>query len=268
MNRIKTTLDQLQKDNKKALVTYIVAGDPEPAVTVDAMHALVASGADILELGIPFSDPMAEGPVIQLAHERALKHSTSLRDALAMVTEFRRANNHTPIILMGYANPIEKMGYSVFADAAKSAGVDGVLTVDLPPEESAPFTQVLKQQHLENIFLIAPTTTARRQQAIVEQAGGFIYYVSLKGVTGAGHLDVDSVEQKLGEIRSLTQLPICVGFGIKDGATARAAAACASGVVVGSAIVSAIAATNNGQIDSIKATISDIVGEIRSALDS
>ncbi|MCV6606026.1 MAG: tryptophan synthase subunit alpha, partial [Porticoccaceae bacterium] len=233
--------------------------------TVPAMHALVAAGADILEIGVPFSDPMAEGPVIQLAHERALKHGTSLRDTLAMVAQFRQQDSDTPVILMGYANPIEKMGYQQFSQAAKSAGVDGVLTVDLPPEEATGFTEVLRGQELENIFLIAPTTTVERQRAIASQAGGFIYYVSLKGVTGAGHLDIASVENKLVEIRSLTELPICVGFGIKDGATAKAAAAPASGAVVGSAIVSAMA---DGQSGSIMATISDIVGEIRAVLDS
>ncbi|MGS2723290.1 tryptophan synthase subunit alpha [Porticoccus sp. GXU_MW_L64] len=268
MNRISKTLQQLEADGRKALVTYIVAGDPAPETTVPTMHAMVAAGANILEIGVPFSDPMAEGPVIQLGHERALKHGTSLRDILAMVAEFRQQDADTPIILMGYANPIEKMGYEQFATAASESGVDGVLTVDLPPEESAGFTDVLRTRQLENIFLIAPTTTRERQQAIVSQAGGFIYYVSLKGVTGAGHLDIASVEHKLAEIRSLTQLPVCVGFGIKDGATAKAAAAPASGAVVGSAIVSAMGNAAGEKNDSIPSIISDIVSEIRTSLDS
>ena len=268
MNRINTTLQNLRATGRKALVTYIVAGDPGLDVTVPAMHALVAAGADILEIGVPFSDPMAEGPVIQLAHERALKQGASLRGTMAMVVEFRRQNATTPVILMGYANPIEKMGYDVFANAAREAGVDGVLTVDLPPEEAQPFTAVLRQQALENIFLIAPTTTVPRQRAVTELAGGFIYYVSLKGVTGAGHLDVNSVTRKLAEIRTLTDLPVCVGFGIKDGATAKAASTSADGAVVGSAIVNVMARYHAGQIPAINDKITAIVTEIRTALDS
>ena len=268
-NRINKRLQDLRATGRKALVTYIVAGDPGKETTVPAMHALVAAGADILEIGVPFSDPMAEGPVIQLAHERALKARTSLRDTLAMVAEFRQRDSATPVILMGYANPIEKMGYQAFADAAVEAGIDGILTVDLPPEEAEPFTAILRQNHLENIFLIAPTTTLQRQQSIAELAGGFIYYVSLKGVTGAGHLDVDSVQRKLAEIRTLTDLPVCVGFGIKDGETARAASAPADGAVVGSAIVGAMAkcAADDASIDTLTKTIAAIVADIRAALD-
>ena len=268
-NRINKTLRELRAANRKALVTYIVAGDPGREVTVPAMHALVSAGADILEIGVPFSDPMAEGPVIQLAHERALEHRTSLRDTLVMVAEFRQQNSHTPVILMGYTNPIEKIGYQVFAGEAAKVGIDGVLTVDLPPEEAESFTATLRRHGLENIFLIAPTTTLRRQQAVSELAGGFIYYVSLKGVTGAGNLDLDSVQQKLAEIRTLTDLPVCVGFGIKDGETARAASAPADGAVVGSAIVNAMAeqAKQNADVASIADTIAEIVAGIRAALD-
>ena len=268
MNRIDATLQNVRTAGRKALVTYIVAGDPGREVTVPAMHALVAAGADILEIGVPFSDPMAEGPVIQLAHERALQHNTSLRDTLAMAAEFRQQDSHTPIILMGYANPVEKMGYEAFASAAQTAGVDGVLTVDLPPEEAQQFTGVLKEHGLENIFLIAPTTTVQRQKAIAEQAGGFIYYVSLRGVTGAGHLDVSSVEQKLAEIRTLTDLPVCVGFGVKNGATAKSVSAPADGAVVGSVIVTAMADNRDAEIGIINAAITAIVTEIRTALDS
>lgn len=269
MNRINQKLATLRAQGRKALVPYIVAGDPFKETTVPAMHALVAAGADILEIGVPFSDPMAEGPVIQLAHERALKHKTSLRNTLAMVAEFREQDNETPVVLMGYANPVEKMGYQQFAEQAQLSGVDGVLTVDLPPEEAEDFTKILRQHGLENIFLIAPTTTLNREKSIAELAGGYIYYVSLKGVTGAGHLDTESVQQKVAEIRTLTDLPVCVGFGIKDGATARAASSSADGAVVGSVLVNAMAeqAKLNSDTDQINESIASIVKEIRAALD-
>lgn len=237
LSRIEQCLQNLQAEGRKALVPYIVAGDPNPEFTVPMMHELVAQGADIIELGVPFSDPMAEGPVIQLAHERALEHHVSLRKAMAMVAEFRQTDQNTPVVLMGYANPVFHMGFEVFAKAASEAGVDGLLTVDMPPEESAEFTPVLKAAGIDAIYLIAPTTTAERIRSIAEQATGYLYYVSLKGVTGAGHLDIDSVKAKLEQIKSITQLPIMVGFGIKDAESASAIAAVAEGVVVGSALV-------------------------------
>lgn len=270
MNRINQRMQALRQAGRKALVPYIVSGDPNPGVTVPAMHALVKAGADILEIGVPFSDPTAEGPVIQRAHERALANKISLRKTLALVAEFRQQDTDTPVVLMGYTNPIEKMGYDVFVGEAARAGVDGVLTVDLPPEEAVDFNARLKAAEIENIFLIAPTTTEEREKAIAELAGGYIYYVSLKGVTGAGHLDVSSVKQKVAEIRALTDLPVCVGFGIKDGQTARQIAATADGVVVGSVIVDRIAqsAAQQGGDGEVIAAIAEIVAEIRAALDA
>ena len=255
MSRIAGRLAELKTASKKALIPYFVSGDPSLSATVDMMHALVDSGADILELGVGFSDPMAEGPTIQLAHERALANKVSLRDTLAMVAEFRQTDTTTPVVLMGYANPIEVMGYQRFAEQAKAAGVDGVLVVDLPPEEADQFQSILSQFEIDNIFLIAPTTEFSRVQKIVKAATGYFYYVSLKGVTGAGHMDVDSVKSKLAEIRTVTDLPLCVGFGIKDADSARQIAALADGAVVGSAIVDRIAQADSASdaIASVKA---------------
>ena len=268
MNRINQRMQALREAGRKALVPYIVAGDPSLDATVLLLHALVEAGADILEVGVPFSDPMAEGPVIQRAHERALASRASLRKTLALVAEFRRQDGATPVVLMGYANPIEKMGYQEFAAAAAAAGVDGVLTVDLPPEEGADFNAHLKAVEIENIFLIAPTTSAAREKNIAALAGGYIYYVSLKGVTGAGHLDVASVQQKVAEIRALTDLPVCVGFGIKDGETARRVAAAADGAVVGSALVERVArAAQTGGDAKMITSVAALVAEMRAALD-
>jgi len=241
VSRIAPYLEQQQREKRKALIPYIVGGDPFREVTVPTMHALVEAGADIIELGVPFSDPMAEGPVIQLAHERALKHNVSLRDVIGMVAEFRRTNQTTPVVLMGYANPIEVMGYEVFAQMAQAAGVDGALIVDLPPEEAGGLTQALKSAAIDIIYLVAPTTTRERAAAIARSASGYLYYVSLKGVTGAGHLDVESVAAKLTELRSITTLPVCVGFGIKDAESAAQIASLADGAVVGSALVQKMA---------------------------
>ncbi len=240
MSRIAATLAALKSGRRKALVPYITAGDPSPQHTVSLMHALVQGGADILELGVPFSDPMADGPVIQLACERALKHGTNLRQVIQLVAEFRRADARTPVVLMGYLNPIESMGLSVFAKNAKAAGVDGVLVVDLAVEEAPEFVPPLKAQGLDCIFLLAPTSSVKRIQAVAREASGYLYYVSLKGVTGASTLDVKSVELKLGEIRRCTDLPLAVGFGIRDAATAAALGKTADAVVVGSALVSEI----------------------------
>ena len=239
MNRLQACFTELKSNSKKAVIPYIVGGDPQKNSTVSQMHALVKAGADVIELGVPFSDPMAEGPVIQLAHERALEHRTSLTDILAMVSEFRRENAETPVVLMGYLNPVEVMGYRAFAERAQKAGVDGVLTVDLPPEEAADLKAELAAKGIDSIFLIAPTTTDVRIKEICEGASGYLYYVSLKGVTGASHLNVSEVEQKVALIRTHTSLPVSVGFGIKDAASAKAIGATADGVVVGSALVNA-----------------------------
>lgn len=237
MSRIQDCFSRLKADGKKALIPYITAGDPNPEITVPLMHAMVAAGANLLELGVPFSDPMADGPVIQAASERALMHHVSLHNVLEMVKQFREKDADTPVILMGYLNPIEVMGYAEFAQAASDAGVDGLLTVDIPPEESQEFLVQLNQHNLDAIFLIAPTSTGNRITKICNSSSGFVYYVSLKGVTGAGNLDVGSVKDKLDEIRTLTDLPIGVGFGIKDAESASQVAKVADAVVVGSAIV-------------------------------
>ena len=235
MNRIQHTFQQLQ--GRKALIPYITAGDPNPDTTLALMHSLVANGADILELGVPFSDPMADGPTIQRAAERALAQGVSLRDVLAIVARFRQSNTHTPVVLMGYLNPSHKMGYAEFAAAAAQAGVDGVLTVDSPVETITPLQQALQQQGLDTIFLIAPTTDEARMAAIAKLASGFVYYVSLKGVTGAASLDTREVAAKLAVLRRHITIPIGVGFGISDADSARAVAAVADAVIVGSRIV-------------------------------
>lgn len=263
MSRIATYLEKMRLDGRQALVTYLVAGDPDVNITVPAMHAMVESGADIIELGIPFSDPMAEGPTIQRGHERALAHGTSLTDAIAMVAEFRLNNQQTPIILMGYANPIEAMGNKKFCQASAEAGVDGVLTVDLPPEESQQLSDLLQQHQLDSIYLIAPTTSLTRAREIAARATGFLYYVSLKGVTGAASLDIAAVQEKVTEIRGFASLPICVGFGVKDAASARDLAAVADGVVVGSALVELF-----GEGDIGLQKVSGLVKDMRSAMDS
>lgn len=237
MSRIAGRFQQLSEQGRKALVPYIVAGDPGPEVTVAMMHAMVEYGADIIELGVPFSDPMSEGPVIQLAHERALANGISLRDVLAMVKEFRQQDQQTPVLVMGYANPIEHMGYTAFADAAAEAGLDALLTVDIPPEEVSQVNEQLRRVGMDNIFLVAPTTSDERIGTIVDQASGFVYYVSVKGVTGSASLDIDDVSRHLARIRSKTSLPLAVGFGIKDAESAAAVATVADGVVVGSALI-------------------------------
>jgi len=240
MSRITNTFADLRSRGRKALIPFVTAGDPNRTETVPLLHALVRAGADILELGVPFSDPMADGPVIQRASERALAHHVSLCDVLEMVRVFRRDDSQTPIVLMGYLNPIEVMNYQTFATAAAEAGVDGVLTVDLPPEESGPLVAVLRELDLDPIFLLAPTSTPERIAMIGAVASGFVYYVSLKGVTGAASLDIDAVSTKLSEVRRATDLPIGVGFGIRDADSAAAVARVADAVVVGSALVSRI----------------------------
>jgi tryptophan synthase alpha chain len=265
MSRIKTTFDQLKQQGKKALIPYITAGDPHPDQTVSLLHAMVANGADMIELGVPFSDPMADGPVIQRASERALVHHVGLTRVLEMVREFRQQDNVTPIILMGYANPVEAMGQEKFSDRAKAAGVDGVLTVDYPPEECKEFTALLQARGIDPIFLLSPTTEPARVEVIVNQASGFVYYVSLKGVTGAKNLDIDEVAQKVAEIRTLTDLPVGVGFGVRDAATATAVAAIGDAVVVGSRMVQAVEQSNDQNlIDNVAA----LMKELRIAVDA
>ena len=266
MSRIQPRFASLRDQARKALIPYITAGDPAPALTVPLMHALVEAGADILELGVPFSDPMADGPVIQRASERALRNHVTLRDVLKMVKEFRAQDNNTPIVLMGYLNPIEVMGYRAFAAAAADAGVDGVITVDVPPEESEEFSSILRDNGLDPIFLLAPTSTGERIRLISQAASGFVYYVSLRGVTGASNLDVTAVGQKLEAIRAQTSLPVGVGFGINNPQTAAAVAAVADAVVVGSALVSRIADLV-GQPERILEDIPQFVSSLRSAMD-
>ncbi len=264
MSRIGQTFTQLKAQGRKALIPFITAGDPSPAITVPLMHALVEGGADILELGVPFSDPMADGPTIQRASERALKHGVGLRDVLAMVTAFRQTNAVTPVVLMGYANPIEAMGWDGFCAAAATAGVDGVLTVDYPPEESAEFAAKCAAAGLDNIYLLAPTTPATRVDAVARQARGFIYYVSLKGVTGAATIDMSEVAARLPAIHAATGLPVGVGFGISDAETARQVAEVADAVVIGSRIVREI---ETSPPDAILANVKQFVAGVRAALD-
>lgn len=237
MNRISQCFAQLKTQHKKALVPYIMAGDPQRTITLPLMHALVEAGADILELGIPFSDPMADGPIIQMAAERALAQGVQLVDVLAMVKTFRQKDKTTAVVLMGYLNPIMAMGYREFVMQAQAVGVDGVLIVDLPPEEAIELETELKNSSISMIYLVAPTTTEKRMQLIAQKSSGYLYYVSLKGVTGAGHIDISQVEASLQRMRHFTNLPICVGFGIKDAASAQAIAGCAEGIVVGSALI-------------------------------
>ncbi|MFP5409570.1 MAG: tryptophan synthase subunit alpha [Gammaproteobacteria bacterium] len=259
MSRIGPTFTALKAQNKKALIPFITAGDPGKGFTVPLMHALVEAGADIIELGVPFSDPMADGPVIQRASERALANRVGLKDVLVMVSEFRKSNDATPVVLMGYANPVERMGYEKFAQAAKAAGVDGVLTVDIPPEESAGVADVFKTAGLDPIFLLSPTTPESRVEQVATAAGGFIYYVSLKGVTGSANLDTDEVAQKLEMVRRHCSLPVGVGFGIRDAATAEAVARIADAVVVGSRIVGEIETASEDQcVERVKHLVADL----------
>lgn len=270
MSRIAGRFKQLAEQGRKALIPYIVVGDPALEVTLPLMHALVANGADIIELGVPFSDPMSEGPVIQLAHERALANGVSLRDALAVVKAFRETDTDTPVLLMGYANPVEHMGHAVFADAAAEAGLDALLTVDIPPEEVTGINTELHRVEMDNIFLVAPTTPDKRIERIVDQASGFIYYVSLKGVTGAGHLDAADVAEHVARIRERSDLPVAVGFGIKDASSAASVAGIADGVVVGSALIRAMAGVieSGGDHAAAQDAAVNLLAEIRKGVDS
>jgi tryptophan synthase alpha chain len=267
MSRIEACFNANKKTNKKALIPFITAGDPSPDLTVGIMHDIVAAGADIIELGVPFSDPMADGPVIQRASERALAKGTNTDDVFNIVEEFRTKNETTPVILMGYLNPIEVMGYQAFAEKAAKAGVDGLIIVDLPPEESDELTSVIKPLDLDHIFLISPTTHDERLDKICEVASGFLYYVSLKGVTGSNQLDINAVSDKLAEIRSKTELPLGVGFGIRDAEIAKAVGAVCDAVVVGSALVERIAEHAENS-EKMKKEITSFIGSLRNALDS
>ena len=265
MSRIASTFAALKTAHKTGLVTFITAGDPGPELTVPLMHALVAGGADVLELGVPFSDPMAEGPVIQRACERALKFNIGLRDVFEFVRQFRQTDSSTPVVLMGYANPIERMGVAAFVDAAKAAGADGAIVVDYPPEECEDFAAAMQAAGLDCIFLLAPTSTPERIAQVARVGSGFSYYVSLKGVTGAGSIDTDDVAKRVAAIREHVKLPIGVGFGIRDGATARAVAQVADAVVIGSRIIQELENTPKEQA---VAAVQSFVAGIRSALDA
>lgn len=270
MSRISNTIAALQAQNKKVLIPYLVAGDPQKGLTVDLMHALVRAGAHIIELGIPFSDPSSDGTVIQLGAERALRQGTTLSDVLAMVSEFRRTDKHTPVVLMGYLNPIEIMGYDKFAAAAGAADVDGVLIVDLPAYECAELFSAVRPRGIDTIFLIAPTTTEERKAAICANSTGYLYYVSLKGVTGAAIRDKSEIRDKIAQLRSETSLPIVVGFGIKDAQSACEMAAVSDGVIVGSALVERIGllppegACSSVRLDEAVAVISSISEALQS----
>lgn len=265
MNRIDQRFGQLRAQGRKALIPYIAAGDPTPAMTVPLMHALVAGGADVIELGVPFSDPMADGPVIQRATERAIAQGVGLRQVLDAVREFRRTDAITPVVLMGYANPVERFGVEAFVAAAGQAGVDGVLIVDYPPAESEAFAAALKAAGIAPIFLLAPTSTDARIAQVGRIASGYVYYVSLKGVTGAGHLDTLAVAEMLPRIRAHVGVPVGVGFGIRDAQTARAIGALADAVVIGSRLIELMEAQPTAQAPEVAR---GFVHDIRQALDT
>jgi tryptophan synthase alpha chain len=267
MSRIEKRFAALKAQGRKALIPYITAGDPQPDVTVPLLHALVDAGADLLEIGVPFSDPMADGPVIQAACERALAHHVTLHQVVDMVQAFRQKDTDTPIILMGYLNPIEVWGYAAFAEVAAAAGVDGVLTVDMPPEEAGELSAALRAKDVDMIYLVAPTSDASRMHLVGESASGFLYYVSFKGVTGADRLDLASVKDKVGELRRHTDLPIGVGFGIRDAASAAAVAGIADAVVVGSVLVNRIAELAD-KPEAIAPALSGKLAEMRAAIDA
>ena len=265
MSRIQARFASLKSQKRKALIPYITAGDPHPSLTVPLMRALVESGADILELGVPFSDPMADGPVIQRAGERALKHGVGLSDVLNLVLTFRKQDNDTPVVLMGYANPIEAMGVEKFVAAANSAGVDGIIVVDYPPEECEEFSRLAKTVGIDPVFLLAPTSTDKRIAEVGRIGSGYLYYVSLRGVTGAATIDISDVAARIPKIRAATKLPIGVGFGIRDAESARRIAQVADAVVIGSRIIEVIEA---GPAAEAVARVKAFVQPIRRALDA
>jgi tryptophan synthase alpha chain len=264
MSRIATTFASLAGQRRTALIPYVCAGDPLPEATVEVMLAMATAGADIIELGVPFSDPMADGPVIQQASERALAKGIGMTQVLGFVRGFRERNQTTPVVLMGYANPIERYGIARFIGDAKGAGVDGVLVVDYPPEEAESFAAALKANALDPIFLLAPTSTEQRMKDVGRIASGYVYYVSLKGVTGAGHLDTDAVAAVLPRIREHVKIPLGVGFGIRDAATAKVVARTADAVVIGSALVQLL---QNQSRDTLAPAAAAFIADIRTALD-
>ena len=265
MNRINTTFAALKANKKTALIPFITAGDPALDATLPTMHALALAGADVIELGVPFTDPMADGPVIQRSSERALAQGMTMRKVLNIVAEFRTTNNATPVVLMGYANPIEAMGREKFVDAAATAGVDGVLVVDYPPEEADEFSVMLIKRDLAPIFLLAPTSSTERINHVARLARGYVYYVSLRGVTGAGNLDVQDVASKVAVIKAALAVPVGVGFGIRDAATARAVGEVADAVVIGSALVQTMFDAPAGEV---AAKAGAWLAEVRAALDA
>ena len=265
MSRIQGRFEALAKAKRKALIPYITAGDPHPSLTVPLMRGLVEAGADIIELGVPFSDPMADGPVIQRSGERALKFGVGLKDILGMVTEFRRTDRATPIVLMGYANPVEAMGVGNFVGAAKIAGVDGVIVVDYPPEECEEFAALARKNDIDPVFLLAPTSTKKRIDEVARSGSGYLYYVSLRGVTGAANIDLSDVARHIPQIRKATRLPIGVGFGIRDAESAKRVAQTADAVVIGSRIIQEIEA---GSADSAVTRVKAFLKPIREALDA
>ena len=266
MSRIARCFESLAAEGRKALIPFITAGDPNPEATLPLLHAMVEAGVDVIELGMPFSDPMADGPVIQQACERSLAAGTTLLKVLEIVTAFRRDNDKTPIVLMGYLNPVEAMGYEAFIGAAAEAGVDGLLLVDLPPEESAEVTALARRHDMDMIFLLAPTTTEERMKLIAEAGSGYLYYVSLKGVTGSAILNVDEVRDKVETIRKHAGLPIGVGFGIKDAESARRVSSVADGVVVGSALIERIA-EHADDPEAMRTQVAGLLAEMRAAMD-
>jgi tryptophan synthase alpha chain len=265
MSRIQACFEKLKNTGRKALIPYITAGDPTPPLTVPLMRALVEAGADVIELGVPFSDPMADGPVVQRAGERALKHGVGLSSVLRMVEDFRKGDPATPVVLMGYANPIEAMGIENFVGAAKVAGVDGVIVVDYPPEECEEFAALAKKNGIDPIFLLAPTSTDARIEQVGRCGSGYLYYVSLRGITGAGNIDLSEVALRIPKIRAATRLPIGVGFGIRDAASACRVAETADAVVIGSRIIQEIEAAGP---DKAVAQVKKFLAPIREALDA
>ncbi len=264
MSRIKSAFERLAKEGRKALIPFITAGDPDGTLTVPLMQSLVEAGADVIELGVPFSDPMADGPTIQRASERALAKGMSMRKVLGLVAEFRKVDSETPVVLMGYANPIEAMGLQAFAQKAADAGVDGVLVVDYPPEEATLFGKTMHDHGMDPIFLLAPTSTEARIEQVATVASGYVYYVSLAGVTGAGHLNIDAVAARLPQIREKTGLPVGVGFGIRDAETASRIAGIADAVVVGSRIIEEI---EKSTVETACANVKALVADIRRGVD-
>lgn len=264
MSRIEASFARLAAAHRKALIPYVTAGHPGREITVPLMHAMVASGADAIELGVPFSDPMADGPVIQRANEAALARGIGLRDVLAMVREFRHTDDLTPVVLMGYANPVERMGVGLFLDEALSAGVDGLIVVDYPPEESEDFTAAARARGIDMVFLLAPTSGDERIEQVARLASGYVYYVSLKGITGAGNLDTAEVAQRVDRIKRSTTLPVGVGFGIRDAATAKAIATHADAVIIGSRMIQLL---EDGEPAGAPARAAAFIAEVRAALD-